>query len=538
MVRIGLLIDSLTLKKWQYHIFKYINEHPDLNLEVLIVREEPSKFLSKGSFFYRASQNIDRKIFSVKNDVFSNVDIHDDIHKIPLIEVSGTERKFSYYFPDNKIIEIQKLNLDVLIRFGFGILKGKILNLPTYGVWSLHHGDNDVNRGGPPAFWEVVNKEDVTGITLQRLSEDLDGGEVLKKSFIKTDSTSFYRNKNIAFWAGVELFQLALDEVSKGELNKLEKVIETPLEMYSHPLYKDPNNKVSLKIILSFWWRRILENLEERLCFPQWYLIYKFRKDSTFEKSIFRYKKLYPPKGFDWADPFVIKKEEQFYLFFEELEIKEGIGHISFLLFDKTGKLISENPKIVLNEPYHLSYPFIFMHLDIYYMMPEAADKRELWLYKANNFPFKWEKSIPIFRDKEIYDATLMFHNGIWFLLGTEKLSIGGSRDQYLNIYYTTHLESENWISHPSNPVTIDVRGARPAGKIFRKNDKIYRPTQIGAPKYGYGIQINEIIELSTTKFIEQKSEIITPSWEKNIFATHTLNFVEGFSVMDVQGKI
>ena len=99
-------------------------------------------------------------------------------------------------------------------------------------------------------------------------------------------------------------------------------------------------------------------------------------------------------------------------------------------------------------------------------------------------------------------------------------------------------MNAKIWTPHPLNPLSLDVRGARPAGKIFKKNGKLLRPTQIGAPKYGYGIQINEIENLSTTEFSEKKVGDIFPKWDNGLLASHTLNFVDGFTVIDAQGKI
>jgi hypothetical protein len=67
---------------------------------------------------------------------------------------------------------------DVAIRFGFGILKGDALDAPEYGVLSFHHGDLREYRGMPSGFWEYLHGEDTAGVTLQRLSETLDGGEI------------------------------------------------------------------------------------------------------------------------------------------------------------------------------------------------------------------------------------------------------------------------------------------------------------------------------------------------------------------------
>lgn len=69
--------------------------------------------------------------------------------------------------------------VDVAIRFGFGILKGDFLDAPEHGVLSFHHGDLRRYRGMPAGFWEFVHGETVAGVTLQRITETLDGGSVV-----------------------------------------------------------------------------------------------------------------------------------------------------------------------------------------------------------------------------------------------------------------------------------------------------------------------------------------------------------------------
>ena len=68
---------------------------------------------------------------------------------------------------------------DVVVQYGMGILTGDILQAPTYGVVSYHHGDIREYRGGPPGFWEFLYGEEKVGITIQQLTEKLDGGNIL-----------------------------------------------------------------------------------------------------------------------------------------------------------------------------------------------------------------------------------------------------------------------------------------------------------------------------------------------------------------------
>lgn len=543
MIKIGFLLDDKLLKKWQHEIFKFIENHPGLSITGVFIKGVSTPITSNpGSFLYRFSQALDRKIFSIKNNVFTTVNTTQEIEKYSIYYINGIEKKYSYFFPEEDIGIIKEMEIDVLIRFGFGILKGEILNASRFGVWSLHHGDNSINRGGPPAFWEVVNGEPVTGVTLQRLSSNLDGGEVIRKAFIKTNRTSFIRNKNNIFWAGIELFNSALHDLSEGKLvlglpdNEIEKE-ESKLfsPFYSYPLYKDPTNKISFKILLSFWIRRLNEIFQEKLRTPNWALYYSYSQQKGIEKSLFRYKKLNPPRGYDWADPFVVFDKGEYYLFFEELKIN-GKGHISVLVFDQTGKLKSPVPQKVLKENWHLSYPFIFAHNSSFYMIPEAAQSREVWIYECMEFPGKWEKRFRIMDNKTLYDPTLLYKEGMWYLFATEKINAGSSTDQYLHIYYSKELFSNNWLPHAQNPLTRDDRGSRPAGRIFEQDGKLIRPAQIGAPQYGYGIQFNEITKLSPVTYSEREIDSISPKFRNGIIATHTFNFDTNFAVIDAQG--
>jgi folate-dependent phosphoribosylglycinamide formyltransferase PurN len=68
---------------------------------------------------------------------------------------------------------------DLAVHFGVGILYGGVLDAPERGVIGFHHGDLREYRGGPPGFWEFVHGRSETGVTVQRFTETLDGGEIL-----------------------------------------------------------------------------------------------------------------------------------------------------------------------------------------------------------------------------------------------------------------------------------------------------------------------------------------------------------------------
>ena len=95
------------------------------------------------------------------------------IHVRPLKSTSG----LIYRYREEDLGTIKSLNVDVLLNGQSGTFRGGILTVCEFGIISFHHGNNDVNRGGPPGFWEVFNREPSTGFAIQRLPDELDGGD-------------------------------------------------------------------------------------------------------------------------------------------------------------------------------------------------------------------------------------------------------------------------------------------------------------------------------------------------------------------------
>lgn len=80
-------------------------------------------------------------------------------------------------FPTDVISKVREFS-DIAIRYGFGLIEGEILNAPQHGVLSFHPADIRNYRGlGPPQVF--LDKRDQIGLTLQRLNEEIDGGEII-----------------------------------------------------------------------------------------------------------------------------------------------------------------------------------------------------------------------------------------------------------------------------------------------------------------------------------------------------------------------
>lgn len=83
-----------------------------------------------------------------------------------------------------RVAEDVGANTDIVLRFGFGVLKGEFLTMPTHGVLSFHRGDLESYRGQPGGLWEFLNDEPTVGVTLQRIDDTLDGGRIVAEETV------------------------------------------------------------------------------------------------------------------------------------------------------------------------------------------------------------------------------------------------------------------------------------------------------------------------------------------------------------------
>ncbi|AXR79039.1 formyltransferase family protein [Natrarchaeobaculum sulfurireducens] len=79
--------------------------------------------------------------------------------------------------PDDAVVTLAA-RCDVVVRFGFGLVRGSVLTAPEHGVLSFHPADIREYRGmGPPVIFHDGRER--AGATLQRLNESIDGGEIV-----------------------------------------------------------------------------------------------------------------------------------------------------------------------------------------------------------------------------------------------------------------------------------------------------------------------------------------------------------------------
>ena len=272
-----------------------------------------------------------------------------------------------------------------------------------------------------------------------------------------------------------------------------------------------------------------------RLCCyaPHWHVGWRFNDGAgvlqTGDLSGPRWNVLGDPGNHFYADPFPVTWQGRTFVFFEDLDHRVGKGIISAIEFNDTGPTGKVMP--VLEEPWHLSYPFLIEDGGELWMIPESSTHGDVALYKCVRFPDQWERHATLLSGLELADVTITQHNGLHYLFGAWRDGAGGYSDS-LAIFYAEHLLG-SWLPHASNPVLIDRASTRPAGNFVTLNGKLWRPVQNCTDGYGAALALAEVIELSPTVFrqIVRHSLKPGPLWPGR--KLHTLNRCGRLEVID-----
>lgn len=554
-LRIGVLLDDFSLPRCFAEVIDHIQKSNFATIELVIIHVQAnaspvprhrSKWLvlwdllsdpkRRANLGFAIYQNLDHQYFLGVNDPLALVDCREALSGIESIKIRPRETGFVHRFDPSDIEEIRNRNLDVILRFGFNILKGDVLTVARHGIWSYHHGDNEYYRGGPPYFWELYEESKLSGVTLQVLTEDLDAGYVLAKAKFSTvqGSLSTIQNRFTPYWGVTHLVIQKLWQLHNYGWEYLEKrSIPNKLYQGMRKIYRTPKNWELLKWLVPSLAGKIVRRLA-RLASPDkialWRLALRLRSQrllyQTGDVNGSTFKWLTPPRGHFHADPFLIEHDGRTWMFFEDYiyaESKAAIVCREVLQSGEVGEI-----RTVLKRPYHLSYPFVFKHDANYYLIPESASNGTVELYRATDFPHKWVLEKVLYRGKAV-DTTVYFDSGTFWFFTTLQAPAGDG--MCLCLFHSDRIDGE-WRWHPSNPVSMDVQDSRCGGRVFRQGRMLVRVSQDCSGRYGSSFSFREILTLTKTDYKEILLQTVAP-WSESFSGTHTYDYCSKIEVID-----
>jgi hypothetical protein len=239
-----------------------------------------------------------------------------------------------------------------------------------------------------------------------------------------------------------------------------------------------------------------------------------------------------------YADPILYKFDNKIFMFYEAYNKITNCGEIGVATVFNN-KVVDQ--QIVINEPFHMSYPFVFDFNNKIYMIPETSSVKKLLLYEAVNFPYEWKLSKVLLEDIELSDATLIKIQDKMYIFASKLLSTSPYSDELVLYTFDNNF---NLIPHRSNPIMTDNEFTRPAGRILKQNDKLVRVSQdCSNGGYGKAIKFNQILELTDHVYREEHISTIEPDdipikFGKKLTGAHTYGKCDGFEVIDVRYSV
>jgi len=233
-----------------------------------------------------------------------------------------------------------------------------------------------------------------------------------------------------------------------------------------------------------------------------------------------------------YTDPFIFWHDGVAHVFCEEYPYGAPKGVISTFTISPDGT--TSAPRIVLERPYHLSYPMVFARDGAIFMIPETSSNRSVELYRAARFPDDWVLDTVMLEGFSASDATLVERDGRLWMFLTLGEEAGSSWDM-LGLFHARGLAGP-WEAHAGNPVVMDASAARPAGLLAARDGELIRPAQDCTGGYGSGISLFRVDRLDPDRYTQTLLAKLGPQPAWHADGTHTVNAAGGLEVIDVSG--
>lgn len=209
-------------------------------------------------------------------------------------------------------------------------------------------------------------------------------------------------------------------------------------------------------------------------------------RDTEKEETAYRYADVDLPQDQWVADPFLFQYNGGHYLFCEQYETKKNRAGIGCFVFENG---IPVNKGIVLQRPYHMSYPCVFAHQDMVYMIPETSANETVELYRAVEFPYKWELDTVLLRGRYVDATVYQSEDGLLLFTYEKQGKVWNLACFSLNMA-TKSLQKRSEKIYETNV-------GRPAGSLWQEDGKLYRPAQDCSAKYGEALIVYRVDSLA-----------------------------------------
>jgi len=429
------------------------------------------------------------------------------------------------------VARVSSLHPDLVLFDGPENWQSALAAIARYGCWQIDSSLLHARYAGLSLLLPVLARSDTSAIDLV-LANDKGAYTVLVSSVGTTHPGSFRLQRNRAFAKLSAMLLRSLRHLAHGELI-LPDVAPTRLLLMPTARFKLGQGIRAFLIALrhTLHWQIVKRRPEDL-----WLLLIRRGKSKLdpFNPRIDDGALLVAPRTDYWADPCVVEQDGRRLIFAEEYPLRTRKAVIVCLELFPDGR--AERLGIALDQTCHLSYPQAFQWNDQWYLTVESGTARCVRLYRASDFPLRWQPVTDLINDRICVDPTLHYQDGHWYLFVNISES-GGSTSEELFLFVSEQLVGP-YRPHPANPIVSDVRRARPAGRLFEHEGRLIRPGQDCAASYGNAIVFCEVLELTPERYGERVLARLDGSWSSSLDGCHTYSEVRSLEVLDARGKV
>jgi hypothetical protein len=537
-LKIGLLVDSELASIYTYRLTVWAQTKGNVQVSHLMLQNGKQALHNPITKAFNSFQGVGRIVFrwlekleilrikrlNAHKDHREQFDLTSVVSDAVYLEPHFSTGEFGLSLSDDDIYRIGLLELDLIVNCSsYRILPGKLPQASKLGVISFQHSDSEINRSGPPGFWEVYSRQDATEFAIQQTKDDLNCGNVLlrgrfpTKSFYLLNQSALYKRSNY------HLLRLLNEIASTGNLPPAGET-----QPYSNKLIELPNLTTQF-LYISKQAGSIAQKITRRFLNKKERWGVAFAKGHWKTLVLSRSHRIENPPNHFLADPFVVMEDNRHFCFVEDYDCGNRRGCISvYELQDKTAERLG----VAITEPFHMSFPYLFRYNEKLYMCPETCEKGEIRLYENVKFPLQWKLSQTIMSDVIASDTMIFEKDGTWWLF-TNIDPVEADCCSELYIFYAESPLCNAWIPHRKNPIFIDSFKARNGGILFHQGS-VYRVAQKQEfGRYGKSTSINRIDVLTKEEYSETQLCFVEPNFFPRITGTHHLHCNDSVCVFD-----
>lgn len=519
-LRIVVLLDSPPISAWIREVLLGLSVSPHATI-VLAVFDGSRSSDPATSPAFRLYEHLDRRLSGGAGD--ATEDAVSLLDQCPQLHSTPVARGPTFELPADDVETIRAARPDAILKLGFPPLTGALLDVARLGVWSFDHVE-DAKRGVPAFAGEQLQQRPTIELRLRSAKRAAE--RILARAHVAADRTFLHRTREMAYAKSVVLLSHALRDAEFPAAPD----DEPPAAHLAAP-QGAPGAGALLRFAANTAVRVARNRWRQQRSECLWFVALRPAREPLAAGSVEGFRPLAAPAGRFFADPFLVEDGARLWLFLEDASLTTRKGVIRCAEVEPDGSL--GESRVVLECYYHLSYPFVFRSGGDWFLMPETSAHRTVELWRAIEFPWRWELENVLLHEVEAVDSTLVEHGGrLWLFTGLR--SPGGGPHDALHVFHADSLFGD-WQPHARNPVVWDLRRARPAGHFFVEDGHLHRPAQDASDGYGSAMWILRVDALDEATYRETPIRRIDPRWTPGAIATHTLNRAGGFDAIDAR---